>query len=183
MSPARVYLVLSLWLICPTLAIAQTDPGCGAANVKFDISTTKQRPAAPAAQPGKALVYFLQDDLKYNAIPRPTTRFGIDGAWVGATHANSYFYVFVDPGQHHLCANWQSDVTPFQFGVQKRSTAVTHFTAEADKTYYFRARDTVYTDHSGHIISNPEVQLRPMDSDAAQVVMNDFAFSSFHQQK
>jgi hypothetical protein len=49
---------------------------------------------------GKAIVYFLQDDLKYGARPRPTTRFAIDGNWFRATHANSFFYVSVDPGDH-----------------------------------------------------------------------------------
>lgn len=111
MIPARSTLVLLFLLTCPAFATAQTDSACGPAKVKFDIRTTKQLRASPAAQSDKALVYFLQDDLKYNTAPRPTTRFAIDGAWVGATHANSYFYVFVDPGEHHLCANWQSDRT------------------------------------------------------------------------
>lgn len=109
MIPARSTLILLFLLACPTFATAQTGSSCGPANVKFDIATTKELPLAPTPQPGKALVYFLQDDLKYNWAPRPTTRFGIDGAWVGATHGNSYFYVFVDAGEHHLCANWQSD--------------------------------------------------------------------------
>ena len=102
MTPARSTLILLFLLACPAFATAQTDSACGPANVKFDIRTTKQPPASPAAQSGKALVYFLQDDLKYNTAPRPTTRFAIDGTWVGATHANSYFYIVVDPGEHHL---------------------------------------------------------------------------------
>lgn len=182
MIRASVLLLLALVLM-PRQASAQMGPGCGAANIKFDVQTTKRPDATPSLDSGKALVFFLQDDAKYNAMPRPTTRFGIDGAWVGATHANSYFYVSVDPGKHHVCANWQSDVTPFQFGVRKRSTAAAHFTAEAGKSYYFRAQDIVFTDHTGAIKSEPEVKLTPVDSDEAQVLINSFSFSLSHQQK
>lgn len=105
MRSSSATVILTALAIFSPAALAQSGPGCGPASVKLDVSTTKQRPAAPEIQAGKALVYFLQDDLKYNATPRPTTRFAIDGTWVGATHANSYFYVFVDPGEHHLCAS------------------------------------------------------------------------------
>jgi len=181
MTLTRSTFVLSLLLICPALAVAQSAPGCGPSNVTFDVSTTKSHRPSPTPQSGKAIVYFLQDDLKYNSYPRPTTRFGIDGSWVGATHANSYFFVYVDPGKHHLCANWQSDVTPFQFGIQKRSTSATSFTAEAGKTYYFRARDTVYTDAHGNFLSNPYVQLSRVNSDEAQAILGSFSFASSHK--
>lgn len=85
-------------------------PGCGPENVKFDVKTESKQHPMPAPEAGKALIFFLQDDAKFESRPRPTTQFGIDGAWVGATQANSYFYVSVDPGEHHLCANWQSFV-------------------------------------------------------------------------
>jgi hypothetical protein len=78
--------------------------GCGAETTKFDVqSTNTQHPFAKPG-PGKALVYFLQDDTYFESRPRPTTRFGIDGAWVGATQSNAYFYFAVDPGEHHLSA-------------------------------------------------------------------------------
>lgn len=169
-------------MICSLQARAQEGPGCGPANVKFDVSTTKSHVPSPASEAGKALVFFLQDDMKYNAGPRPTTRFAIDGTWVGATHANSYFFVSIDPGEHHLCANWQSDVIPFRFGVHKRSTAAAHFTAEAGKSYYFRARDIARIDDN-EIVSGPEVLLSPLDSDEAQVIMRSFSFSISHPQK
>jgi hypothetical protein len=181
MAANRWILLVAFSLIFPFTALAQDGPGCGPANVKFDV-TTSRKYSPPAPQAGKALVYFLQDDVKYGALPRPTTRFGIDGTWVGATHANSFFYVFVDPGEHHLCANWQSDVTPFQFR-PKRSTAAAHFTAEAGKTYYFSARDIAYTDSKGTLLSEPEILLSPTDGDEAQVIMNSFSLSSSHPKK
>lgn len=182
MAAALVTLVLALAIVFPLQARAQLGPGCGPANVKFDVTTTKQPRAMPVDQSGKALVYFLQDDLKYNTVPRPTTRFAIDGAWVGATHANSYFYVYVDPGEHHVCANWQSDRTGLNWLGRKRSTAASQFTAEAGRTYYFRARDIARVDNQT-IVSEPEVLLSAMDSDEAQVLINSFSLSSSHPKK
>ncbi|HEV2615743.1 MAG TPA: DUF2846 domain-containing protein [Candidatus Acidoferrales bacterium] len=182
MIPARSTLFVLFLLACPMFAAAQTDSVCGPANVNFDIRTTKQAPASPAAQSGKALVYFLQDDLKYNTAPRPTTRFAVDGTWVGATHANSYFYVFVDPGEHHVCANWQSARTGLSWIGPKRSTAATHFTADAGQTYYFRARDIAKMDDN-KIVSEPEVLLSLLDSDEARAVIQSFSFSISHPRK
>lgn len=181
MTRARIILIASFLLTCPALASAQEGPGCGPANVKFDISTSKKY-SLPATQPGKALVYLFQDDLKYGARPRPTTRFAIDGTWIGATHANSFIYAFVDAGDHDVCANWQSDDTGLGYIGPKRSTAAAHFTAEAGKSYYFRARDIAYTNGRA-IVSEPEVVLAPLDSDEAQVIINSFSLSSSHPKK
>jgi hypothetical protein len=183
MAAALVILLLAVSVVFPVTAHAQEGPGCGPTNVTFDVSTKKVQPPAPVPALGKAIVYFLQDDLKYNARPRPTTRFGIDGTWVGATHANSYFYVSVDPGDHHVCANWQSDVTGLSYIGPKRSTAAVHFTAEAGKSYYFRARDVVYSAPGGPIVSEPAVELSRLDSDEAQVIINSFSLNSSHPKK
>lgn len=181
MTLARVTLIASLLLLCPALARPQGGPGCGPANVKFDVSTSK-RYSLPAMQPGKALVYLFQDDLKYGARPRPTTRFAIDRTWVGATHANSFVYAFVAPGDHDVCANWQSDVTGLGYIGPKRSTAAAHFTAEAGQSYYFRARDIAYTNGKA-IVSEPELVFAPLDSDEAQVIIHSFSLSSSHPKK
>ena len=72
-------------------SVAASVPGCGATNEEFDVKADKKQ--HPAVQPdaSKAHVFFLQDDADFLSRPRPTTRFGIDGAWVGATQSNSYF--------------------------------------------------------------------------------------------
>lgn len=150
-------------------------PGCGPADAKLGVKTDAKVHPNPDPDAGKALVFFLQDDEKFGSRPRPTTRFGIDGAWVGATQANSYFFVTVDPGEHHLCADWQNRVS---LVVPTRPTAAAHFTAEAGKAYYFRARDIAITDHSGALTSDPEVKLEPVDSDEALILMNSFALST-----
>src|ERR1041384_3012646 len=77
-------------------------PGCGDNREKWAVSTDRSKHPLATAEAGKALVYFLQDDTNFRLTPRPTTRFGLNGSWVGATQANAYFYVSVDPGEQHL---------------------------------------------------------------------------------
>jgi hypothetical protein len=153
-------------------------PGCGPTNLEFDVNTDRGQHNIPAPDAEKATIVFLQDDAGFGARPRPTTRFGIDGTWVGATHANSYFYVSIDPGEHHLCANWQSH--DGAVGLPTRPTAAAHFTAEAGKTYYFRARDVARNDRGA---AGAEVRLDPVDSDEALVLVKTFEFSSSHVKK
>ncbi|HLJ41461.1 MAG TPA: DUF2846 domain-containing protein [Candidatus Acidoferrales bacterium] len=181
-------LFITLSLSWPMQARAQAGPGCGPANIKFDVSTTKAQHPSVAPPSGKALVYFLQDDFKYDSRPRPTTRFAIDGTWVGATHSNSYFYVAVNPGEHDAYANWQSDVIPFSVGTPRRATAAAHLVTEAGKTYYFRAQDITKTDHTGgehdtEYVSKAQIVLEPINGDEAQVLMSTFSLSSSRQKK
>ena len=185
MRPTRLLLAVPLFLIYPATLVAQTGPGCGSANIKFEVSTTKRAPAVPSLDPARARVFFLQDDLRFQGGVRPTTRFGIDGQWVGATHANSYFYVDVDPGEHDVCANWQSVHFGTNFGVPKRATAAAHLTAEAGKTYYFRAEDTTKMGPTGgenatEVVTRAQVVFGPVDPDEARVLINSFSFSSSH---
>ena len=51
---------------------------------------------------------------------------GVDGVWVGPTHGDSYLYFAVAPGEHHLCASWQSAVI---LGAGHQGAAA-HFRAE-----------------------------------------------------
>ena len=147
-------------------APSASAPECGPMDAYFKVKTSE---AHPAIQPdsAKAVVYFLQDDAEFLSRPRPSTRIGVDGSWVGATNANSYFYVFLAPGEHHLCASWQSS------GIitVSRKTAAAHFTAEPGATYFFRARDFWVAGY-GH------VELQPLDSDEGQLLVREFSFSS-----
>jgi hypothetical protein len=185
MSASLVILLFASWLV-PTALVDPPQsgslgaPGCGPASIKFDVETDRNQHTVPNPEAGKALVVFLQDDAQFDSTPRPTSRFGVDGTWVGATHANSYLYVSVDPGDHHLCASWQSRVILTR---HSRSTAAAQFTAEAGKTYYFRALDTVITDFRGAAVSDPEVILEPVDSDEAMVLLRSFALSRSHPNK
>jgi len=162
---------LSLSLASLALAQSTEQPSqCGPAQVYFDVKTshpTQTPPAKPDA--GKALIYFLQDDSSFPLRPRPTTRFVVDGAWIGATHANSYFFVSVDPGVHHLCAEWQS----YGFG---RKAAAAHFVAEPGGVYYMVAENT---GTRGFV----KLSFGPADSDEALLLMKDFSLSTSHSKK
>lgn len=168
-------LPLTLIFLFPSPAPAQDlgAPGCGDPKIKFDVKSDKQQqPLQP--EPGKALIVFLQDDSEFNSRPRPTTRMGIDGAWVGATQSSAYFFYSVDAGVHHLCASWQTTVGPGS----SHKAAAAHFTAEANGVYYFVARDTWWRDGG-----SPAIYLEPLDSDEGQLMANKFSFSTSHPKK
>jgi hypothetical protein len=157
----------------PTTATAAA-PGCGTDDTKFDVATNDAQHPFAKPEPGKALIYFLQDDSDFFSRPRPTTRFGLDGNWIGATHSNSYFYLSIDPGEHHICAKWQAFVG---IGPARRSAAA-HFIASSRSIYFFRARN-----HWGEHQGAPGVDLHPVDSDEAQLLMSTFAFSTLRPKK
>jgi hypothetical protein len=77
-----------------TTAFAQTSPveqaaapGCAKDDLKFDVKTDKSQHPFTKPDPGRALVYLLQDDTDFLSNPRPTTRFSLDGSWIGATRS------------------------------------------------------------------------------------------------
>jgi len=148
--------------------------GCGKDDVKFDVKTDKSQHPFPKPDSGKALVYFLQDDTDFLSTPRPTTRFGLDGSWIGATHSSSYFYASVDPGVHHLCAGWQS----FVGLTTGQKTAAAQFNADAGGMYFFVVRN-----HSMQERVPPGMKLRTLDPDEAQLLMSKYAFSTASAKK
>jgi hypothetical protein len=134
----RATLVVSCFTLCAcTFSIAQSQSAmsaCGPASAHFDTQTA----AAPAVTPdaNKSQIYVIEVfDRLSNQLARPTLRIGIDGSWIGADKGNSYLTFAVGPGEHHLCANWQS-----VFRFYSKKAAFAGFTAEAGHSYYFRAR-------------------------------------------
>jgi hypothetical protein len=176
MKASFLALPVMLAAFLPTTLSAQGAPGCGADDAKFDVSTEKVRQPVGKPDAGKALIVFLQDDHQFASRPRPTTRFGIDGTWIGATSANSYFSVGVEPGEHHLCAKWQNFVG-FSFGAGM-NTAAAHFTAKPGGVYFFIARDRYNKDDTP-----PEVRLLPVDSDEGQLLTGKMSFVASRPQK
>jgi Protein of unknown function (DUF2846) len=96
----------------------------------------------------------------------------IDGAWVGATHSDSYFYFAVDPGEHHLCAAWQAGALDDEVRI-----AAAHFDAEAGQVYYFRARNASRRD------GTLTIEFGRLDSDEAQLLIGRYALSSSSAKK
>jgi hypothetical protein len=158
----------------PTRAHAQA--ACGPLDVRFDAQTSASQPLAQP-ETGKALVYVAEDFRKSpGELGNPTIRVGLDGAWMGATRANSYIFFSVDPGEHHLCTNWQSRLEGLS-----RLAAFARITAESGKTYYFRARITYSTYGSG--AANMSLDLEPVDPDEGQFLVTSFRLSNSHPKK
>ncbi len=153
------------------LADTALVPACGPDNLKFEVKTAKAQNIPVQADTGKALVVFIEDDSEFASHPTPTTRAGLDGAWMGATHGNSFFSFSVDPGEHHLCANWQTSVI---LG-RGHKTAAAHFTAEAGNIYYFRVKNTWSLD-----VGAAGIALNPLDSDQGQLLMSKYSPATSH---
>jgi len=151
-------------------ALASAESACGPAEVHFDTKTAKSD-ALTQPEAGKSLVYVVEVfDKVVGEIGHPTLRVGVDGKWTGADKGNSYLSFAVDPGEHHLCTNWQSS--------QKRlskEAAFTSFTADSGKTYYFRARITEHGGSTG--ASNFSLDLEPVNGDEGKYLVASSAFA------
>jgi len=86
-----------------------------------------------------------------------------------ANHGQSYLLVPVDPGEHHLCVDWQSSVEERS----KQGAAVT-LTAEAGKVYYFRATVEQREKHS------PAIVLEALDPAQGQFLISTSSLSKSH---
>ena len=82
-------------------AISRAEVGCGPQNEKYEVKTDESQHPAPTPEDGKALVYFVADG-------HLTSVFGFDEKWEGAVDGGRYFFVPIDPGEHHVCAMLQS---------------------------------------------------------------------------
>ena len=134
-------LFLFIALACAGRAWADTvlPDSCGDDKIKFDVKTESAPSPPPAPEQGKTQIIFIEDENQaLGLFMHATVRFGMDGAWVGADNNNSYFTLTVDPGVHHLCASWQSDLGRF-----KKNVGLTLFTADPGQVYYFAAQVTV----------------------------------------
>ena len=124
---------------------------------------------------GLAQVFFIQDDSTGGDNQHYTIRIGVDGKWVGAYKRNAHFSIWVDPGEHHVCANVQSKLSKghiFTFA---------HFTAEPAGTYYFRTQflaglNTLYPIY-------PSLQLDQPDSDEAKYLIASYPASDLQPVK
>ena len=156
-----------------------TDPmtaaGCGPSNVQFDVKKDKNLHLTGQAESGKALVYVFGDETREANVTYfggPTVRLGVDGEWIGATQYHSYFFFPVNPGEHHMCAGWQSN-----FARVAKIRAAASFTAEAGKVYYFRIVSEVRTKRE------PAVKIEPLDSAEGPLLIASSALSTSKTKK
>ena len=170
---ALMFALFSLALFSfPAFAQEKSEgPGCGGPSDSFSVQTDHVSNSPVQSEPGKALVYVIEDDSNFASFPKPTTRTGIDGKWIGATHGNSYLYFTVDPGVHHLCTSWQKAVI---LG-RGRQTSALHFTAEEHGIYFFQVKNVFqHTEYSALFDST----LQPIDSDEGQVLVRKYQLST-----
>jgi hypothetical protein len=131
MLKQTIPLAFAFALIVPVAAHAALPEGCGNASVQFKVKTDKKQPAPGAAPADSAQLIFVQS-LDGDFAGAPTTRFGIDGSWVGADKGQSYFVVNVTPGAHHICAARQSGISQ-----ERDNVGAAVIQVQAGKTYYF----------------------------------------------
>jgi len=129
---------LLLLVCCSASALAQVPravwpTACGSENADFHVKLSDAQHAPSQPAPGMAIVYFIHEAGNSFTFGYPTSKIGIDGAWAGANHGNSWFSVSVAPGEHHLCAALQSSLLG-------QRVELVHLTAEAGKIYFCRTR-------------------------------------------
>jgi hypothetical protein len=162
-------------------AIAAAESACGPKGVKFGVKPDTTQHPAPQPEPGKALVYVVEDlgqcaactghGAFLSGVNMALTRVGMDGNWMGANRGNSYLFFAVDPGEHHLCINWQSALE-----VRSRAFAMANFTAEEGKIYYFRAR--VFPGKDDY-----SFDLDLLNSDQGKFLVASSVFATSHSKK
>jgi hypothetical protein len=156
-------------------AAARAAAGCGPKEVEFDVKTDKKQHPMAQPEPGKALVYVFEEeiaDADKMKIGSVTTRVGLDGSWVGANHGKSYFYFSVDPGEHNLCAAWQSVM-----GIFSKLAGAANFIAEPEQSYYFVASVEERTDRQ------KAVYVEPLDPAQAKLLIASSSLSMSRPKK
>jgi len=106
-------------------AVTAAEAACGPHDVNFEVKADASQHPTPTPENGTALVYVVQED-------GITGRLGVDGKWVGANRGRTYFFVPIDPGEHHLCATARG-IGP---ALRYPRVALRQLRAEAGMTYY-----------------------------------------------
>jgi len=160
-----------LAIIPGVTAFGQQNIGCGPAEIKFE-SHLADIQASPGPVPGKALVYFDENDAGDVSAAPPLTRVGIDGQWVGAMQEVSWIYAYVEPRSHQLCANWQ---TSWQTAWPTTTRSLL-FTAQPGGVYYFEVK---YEKVAGEV----EMHLKMLDSDQGPKTIRKYFYGTSRLKK
>lgn len=140
----------------------RTEAGCGPTKTQFDVKVDNKQHAVTRPEVGKALVYVFEEYISnphYRTLGHVTTRVGLDGNWIGATHEGSYLSISVEPGIHRLCSDVQSRFVP-----DGKLSGAAELSAEAGVTYFYRI---VVVDDDER---QPELRVKPID-DAEGLLM------------
>lgn len=180
---------LPCWLLFAFVAVAsmvqaqtaqtamRPESACGPLTIRFSTHTRHQALPGPP-DGGNARVYVVEDwfppDEPLNI--QPTIRVGMDGAWAGATHGNSYMYFDAPPGERHLCVAWQPG-----FVADNETIALYGFQAKAGQAYFFRVRMRFYgTEREPY---EDGLLLEPLNPDEAQYLMEQYPLATARAHK
>lgn len=158
-------------------AAARTAAGCGPRNAEYDVKIDNKQHPVSQPEPGKALVYFLHVESQDGGVINKgwvTSRVGMDGAWVGANHGKSYFFLSVDPGEHAACTDWQSSLKTYS-----RQSAALNFRAEAGKIYYIRTTVIEIT----ALQRTPAMKIELIDDAEGQLLISSSALSTARRKR
>ncbi len=150
--------------VAQSASAVSRQPACGDSSAGIPVKAASTH--LPAPDPSKAVIYFIEKDAGVSFAA--TTRFGIDGKWVGATHGRSWFALNVEPGERHLCA----DAHLKQLWTGKGDTALAHLSVEAGTTYYFEVKVLSFTNQ------DIDIALIPMDSDEGHSLISEYPHSN-----
>jgi len=145
---------------------------CGRDETSFKVHLDRTKHALGPSAARKAQVYFIYDagiPFEHLEIAYPTTKYAIDGSWVGAGHGDSWSVVSTAPGEHHVCTTLHSSF------VDQR-VELSHFTAEAGKSYFFRTR----------LVTSCSVELlvfEQIDSDEREYLIASYPMASARARK
>jgi hypothetical protein len=152
--------VMVLLLVCAAPVFGQnakkdfrTAAGCGPAETQFSASVAANPKTLTPPPAGSALVYVIEVERPDDA--GITTRVGLDGNWIGANRGRAYLAFEVEPGERHVCVDWQSSIESRQ-----RLGGAAVLMAEAGKTYFFRAEVLLSGATIGH---NEDMWVEPVD--------------------
>lgn len=172
-----VFFLVSSVLAQDQAAIDKALAACGPVKDHFYISTDDNQHPLAKPESGKATVYIIQDGSIDCFRCATTFRTGLDGVWVGATWAESYFFFNVEPGEHHLCVDRQRTAPN-----SDRNAAFAPLDAEAGKTYYFRLRVLEYKrEYPGRF--DWKWDLDPINPDEGQFLVAWAPFSNWSRTK
>jgi hypothetical protein len=121
-------------------AISAAEAGCGPQDAKFEVKTDESQHPTATPEDGKALIYVV-----------------------------AYFFVPIDPGEHHVCAMLQS----FHPDRSRPRVSVHSLKAEPGGVYYFRTRLVGIS--TGFVL-----QLDQLDSDEGSWFVAWSKFSTSH---
>ena len=179
-------------MLCAVPVVGQnqpTDPrtaaGCGPASTQFRVKVDKAKHEIVRPEPGKALVYVIVQETPHPGealyIGNITTRVGIDGTWVGANYGESYLTFQVEPGEHHVCADWQT----VQKSKQKLSSAG-DLIVEVGKTYYFVLElwsGAPINGTNGSVFPPPDLKLKPVEGSQGMLLVSKTGQSNWELKK